>query len=155
MSAVSGGSKANRTGFNFEQFVAGQLESQNYVLQKRGRYQLNSLPDVPSYWCQFPIGNGIYETPVKVDFLVFRPSKDPSLIIIEAKWQKSGGSVDEKFPYLVLNIQRRYPHKTLLLLDGGGYKSGAEQWVKRQVGGNLIGVWSMAEFQHQVNHGFL
>lgn len=155
MSAVSGGAKANRTGDNLEQFIVGQLERHTYVLQKRSKHQLNSLPGGPSYWCQYPIGAGIYETPVKVDFLVYHPDKHPSLLIIEAKWQESPGSVDEKYPYLIHNIQKRYPYKTLLLLDGGGYKKGAEAWVRNQVGGNLIGVCSMAEFQTRVNNGFL
>ncbi len=155
MSADSGGAKANRTGDNLEQFIVGQLERHTYVLQRRDKRQLNSLPDGPSYWSQFPIGPGIYDTPVKVDFLVYHPVKHPCLLIIEAKWQESSGSVDEKYPYLIQNIQKRYPYKTLLLLDGGGYKKGAEKWVRNQVGGNLIGVWSMAEFQTRVNNGFL
>lgn len=46
---------------------------------------------------------------------------------------------------------------TVVLLDGGGYKEAARQWLIGQVHpkGALIGVWTMAEFQTRVNNGFL
>ena len=42
-------------------------------------------------------------------------------------------------------------------MDGGGYKLAALAWLKDQVSktGALIGVWTMAEFQTQVNNVFL
>ncbi|MBA7510848.1 hypothetical protein ES705_02837 [subsurface metagenome] len=48
-----------------------------------------------------------------------------------------------------------YPHKTILLLDGGGYKQGAEEWIKNQIGNNLLNVFNMAEFQKWTNKGYL
>ena len=88
-------------------------------------------------------------------FLIYHPDKYPDCIIIESKWQQAGGSVDEKYPYLIINIQTRYPHKTILILDGSGYKKGAEEWIRSEVGNNLIAVYSMAEFQTWVNKGGL
>lgn len=70
-------------------------------------------------------------------------------------YKQTGGSVDEKYPYLIINIQTRYPHKTILVLDGGGYKKGAEEWIRNEVGNSLIAVYSMAEFQTWVNKGGL
>jgi len=46
---------------------------------------------------------------------------------------------------------------TVILLDGGGYRKQAMDWLKDQVNpkGAIIGVWTMAEFQKEVNNGFL
>jgi hypothetical protein len=52
---------------------------------------------------------------------------------------------------LIINIQTKYPHKTVLLLDGGGYKKGAEEWIRSQVGNNLTHVFNMSQFQTWVN----
>ena len=45
----------------------------------------------------------------------------------------------------------------MVLLDGDGYKKAAMQWLKENVNqrGAIIGVWTMAEFQKEVNSGFL
>ena len=88
---------------------------------------------------------------MRCDFLIRHPEKHREPLILEAKWQGGSGSVDEKYPFLVINIKERYPHPTVVLLDGGGYKPGAEQWLRTQVGGNLMAVFSMSEFQQWVN----
>jgi hypothetical protein len=64
--------------------------------------------------------------------------------------------VDEKFTLLVFNIVKT-GIPTVILLDGGGYRKQAQDWLKDQVNpkGALIGVWTMAEFQKEVNNGFL
>lgn len=74
-------------------------------------------------------------------------------MVIESKWQQASGSVDEKFPYLVENIKKQYPYKTLIVIDGGGYKRKALEWMKKQVDDKLIGVYGMDEFQERVNKG--
>ena len=72
-------------------------------------------------------------------------------LVIESKWQQSTGSVDEKFPYLVLNIKSRTPFKTVVVLDGGGYKPNAAKWLRAQTDDKLIHVFDMAEFHKWVN----
>lgn len=52
-------------------------------------------------------------------------------IRIECKWQQSKGSVDEKLPYLYLNCVTRMPErKIFIIIDGGGFKSGAITWLR-------------------------
>lgn len=83
-------------------------------------------------------------------------AKFPDGLIIECKWQQSAGSVDEKFPFLYLNIMKcRDP--TVVVIDGGGYKPSALPWLKSMANpaSALMGVWSLQEFQTQVNNGFL
>ncbi len=61
-----------------------------------------------------------------------------------------------KYPYLVLNIQIQYECPTIVVLDGGGYKAGAERWIRTQVGhGNFRHVFNMTEFATWVNSGNL
>jgi len=102
------------------------------------------------------VGDTIYETEHKCDFLVINREKFPNDLIIECKWQQSRGSVDEKYPFLIFNIIRA-GIPTVILLDGGGYKEAAMKWLRDNVNpkGALIAVWTMAEFQTQVNNGFL
>ena len=78
--------------------------------------------------------SSIYDTPRKVDFLVINKAVFPDGLIIECKWQGISGSVDEKFPYLVGNIIKTGV-PSIVLLDGGGYKRGAEQWLRKQTEG--------------------
>jgi len=65
-------------------------------------------------------------------------------------------SVDEKYPFLLYNIIKTGV-PTVILLDGSGYKKAAMKWLKGQAHEKraLIAVLNMAEFQTQVNNGFL
>ena len=58
-------------------------------------------------------------------------------MVIQCKWQASPGSVDEKFPFEVLSIQLN-EFDTIIVLDGGGYSRGAEQWLRGQAGKNKL-----------------
>jgi hypothetical protein len=95
---------------------------------------------------QFPIGHSIYGLPLNADFWIRGAPGYPNGLAIEVKWQQSTGSVDEKFPYLVFNIQQCYPCPALVIADGGGQRPGAIQWLRSQVEGNLLGVYSVTEF---------
>jgi hypothetical protein len=95
---------------------------------------------------QYPIGYSIYGLPLLADFWVRGAPSFPGGLAIEVKWQQSPGSVDEKFPYLALNIKECYPCTALVIADGGGQRSGALHWLRRQVAGNLMAVFSLAEF---------
>jgi hypothetical protein len=46
---------------------------------------------------QLPVGSTIYDTERKCDFFIINSGKFPKGLIIECKWQKSKGSVDEKY----------------------------------------------------------
>ena len=62
--------------------------------------------------------------------------------------------MDEKFPFVALSIKHsKVP--TIVILDGGGYKPSAMEWLKAQSGPRraLRAVWNMMEFQKAVNNG--
>ena len=55
-------------------------------------------------------------------------------IRVEVKFQVSNGSVDEKYPYVLLNAIDAFPeNEVILIVDGGGYKPGARQWLQDKI----------------------
>lgn len=110
------------------------------------------------YIKQLYVGPTIYNTKRKVDFFIINKDLFPQDLIIECKWQQSPGSVDEKYPFLLLNIEKTNV-PTIVVLDGEGYKPAAKVWLAEQVQQNttknLWHVWSMVEFQKALNNGFL
>lgn len=113
----------------------------------------NSI-DGPSYARQVHIGTTIYGTKLKCSFFLIHPQKWRQGLVIQAKWQKVGGTVDEKYPYLVHNVYAS-EYETILVIDGGGYRPGAMDWLRYMQRGNLLHVFHMADFQRWVNQGNL
>lgn len=127
--ANSQGSQANKSGQAVEDTIYCVLKERGYTVRR-----------------QYPIGQSIYGHNIKVDFFVTGIASFAAGLIIESRWQEVNGSVDEKFPYMVQNIQTVYPYPTIVVYGGGGSKPGAIQWLKSQVGGNLFAAFSFEEF---------
>ncbi len=145
------GTRANYTGNQLEAVIQNALDRKGYKLVERRSFNAARYLDQPVYAKQFPIAKSVYETDLYCDFIIFHPLKHPNCLIIESKWQQSSGSVDEKFPFLVLNVREQYPYATVIVLDGEGYKKGAEKWLRRQVDAKLTHVFNMMEFQKWSN----
>jgi hypothetical protein len=148
-----GGTQANFTGANLQRFVEDWLERCGYVRVDKAKFGAACYLEQPAFTRQAHIGQSIYGTNLYCDFMLYHPAKHPHCLIIEVKWQQVGGSVDEKYPYLMSNIKERYPCRTVLVLDGKGYKKGAEEWIRRQVDDKLIAVLDMPGFMSWVNTG--
>jgi len=156
---ISSGSHANRTGNQLESFVEDILKRHDYKEfwdHKEQIFTNRKAVGGKQYAKQVPCGTSIYESKRKCDFLVLNEKKFEDGLIIECKWQQSAGSVDEKYPFTVFNILK-IGVPTIILLDGGGYKKAAMEWLKSQASPDraLTGVYNMAEFQKLVNNGFL
>ncbi len=145
------GTRANYTGDALEQVIHSTLERKGYTFVPKREFDKARSLDQPVFTTQFPIGRGIYGTELRCDFILFDPHKHPDCLVIESKWQESGGSVDEKFPYLVHNIQQKYPCAAIVVVDGGGAKPGAVAWLRSQEDKRLVHVFSMMEFQRWAN----
>ncbi|MBI4009572.1 MAG: hypothetical protein HY361_00045 [Candidatus Aenigmarchaeota archaeon] len=145
------GTYANYTGDKLQKFIFNNLVEKGYTLIDRKKFDSSKYLEQPIFATEYTVGKSIYETKIDCDFIIFHPKKFPNCLIIESKWQESTGSVDEKFPYLVYNIKKCYPCATIVVLDGGGYKKEAEQWLRKQVGGKLVKVLNMREFQKWSN----
>lgn len=153
--------RAESTGSVAESTIRGVLTGRGYVelsaqeaaepepaAEQTAMFRGLARPPRPArlFVAQFPIGPSIYGLPLLTDFWVRGTPGFPDGLAIEVKWQQSTGSVDEKFPYLVLNIQQCYRCPALVVADGGGQRPGALQWLRGQVGGNLLGVFTVSEF---------
>lgn len=153
------GQQANHTGNALERFVEHALTEHGYTEFINHKDQVFAMRDTiggKQYSKQPYCGTSIYETKRKCDFLIMNKDLFPEGLIIECKWQQSGGSVDEKYPFTVHNVMK-IGVPTVILIDGGGYKKTALSWLKSQADKSraLIGVYTMAEFQAVVNKGFL
>lgn len=147
------GKKAVKTGNNLEDFIERILKNYEYQPIEREKFDSACYLEQPIYTRQYHIGKSIYGSELACDYILYHPVKHPYKLVIESKWQQSGGSVDEKFPYLVINIKEKFPFKTIIILDGNGYKKGAEKWLRNQKDDRLIYIFNMSEFQIWVNNG--
>jgi hypothetical protein len=133
--------------------VLHALEDNKYAFIPRARFLAACCLPQPLFTRQLNTCESIYGTQIFSDFMIYHPQKWPEKLIIECKWQQASGSVDEKYPYNVLNIREKYPSPCVILLDGEGYKTGAAEWLRRQVDGKkLLAVLSMVQFQKWVNN---
>jgi hypothetical protein len=78
---------------------------------------------------------------------------------IECHWQETPGSVDEKFPYLLLNAVECMPeNEVLILLGGNGARPEAVNWLAREAGkinSKRIFVLNVNEFTGWVRREFV
>ena len=122
--------KANAAGRVAEDVLASLLQSIGIVFHR-----------------QVVIGRTIYGTDLRVDFVLFNLLAFPAGLVVESKWQDVGGTVDEKFPYLVENIQRMYSLPTIVIVHGGGCREGAVRWLRDHCDGQrLVAVYGLEEF---------
>lgn len=153
MKQATSGGRANYTGTALQRFIEARLVERGYARVKCPQFRPSTYLQQPAYSREFCLGKGIYNKDLRCDFILYHSQKHAGCLVIEAKWQQVGGSIDEKFPYLVENIQRCSTYKTVVVLDGHGYSPGAERWLRDQVGNNLIAVYDMRQFQTWVNNG--
>lgn len=123
------GTTANHHGHTLEETVLRVFTRYGFRICKARDYHGEEgdilLRDVPY--------TSIYGHTGKTEFVALSTSRQMR-IRIECKWQQSTGSVDEKFPYLYLNCIYAMPEpEIILLIDGGGYKQGALDWIRRAV----------------------
>ena len=153
---TTGGARANRRGRQLERFVAEELDDLGYetIWPSSLIFAMRDM-EQPVYAQQVETGRDIYSKVRRIDFLLFHPRKYPNGLVIQCKWQASSGSVEEKYPYEVLSIAQG-EYDTIIVLDGGGYSQGAEQWLRGQAGRNrLRHVFNQGELQRFASRGSL
>lgn len=77
----------------------------------------------------------IYGVPWFLDFLVWHPEKFPNGMVAEVKQQSVSGSVDEKYPFVVMSlieISRIIDGPTVLFVSGGAARQCATEWCLKQ-----------------------
>ncbi|WP_097355569.1 PD-(D/E)XK nuclease superfamily protein [Candidatus Enterovibrio escicola] len=151
----SGGTKAHNSGKRLEWCVSGLLIDAGYHEVRKGIFFAMREMKQPIFARECSIGKTIYGGNRKVDFILYHPTRWPDCLVIECKWQASSGSVYEKYPFLVLNIQNNNIN-TIIVLDGGGYTKGASNWLHGQAGKTYLKyVFNQGAFQKFVSKGGL
>ncbi len=143
---VSQGGGANRAGRRLEAFVEDILDERGYAKVPQQEFETKRKCGKSIYATQCIVGRDIYGKSRRVDAVLFHPELYPECLVLQCKWQASGGSVDQKYPFEVLSIGKS-KLDTIIILDGGGYSEGARNWLLQQAGQNhLKAVLSQAEF---------
>ena len=149
----TGGTVANHSGRRLEDNVSSILEDRGYQFVKPIRFFPMKMMEQPIYSVQYKIGKDIYGKNRRVDRILYHPKLYPSCLVIQCKWQASSGSVEEKYPFEVLSLQKN-KYDTIIILDGEGYSKGAKQWLLNQAGkNNLKYVFNLGEFSKFVSKG--
>ena len=146
---MSNGQRANLSGKRLENHVASVLDDFRYskVLPKNF-FDLKNGVGNPIYARQCYAGTSIYNRKRRVDIILHHPQKWADCLVIQCKWQSRSGSVDEKYPFEVLSINKN-PFPTVIVLDGGGYSSVSGEWLRSKAGkGNLLQVCNLGEFDN-------
>ena len=158
--AKNQGAQANLNGKVFEKMMIQIFQTNGFEIYTEK--QLTILSKIP---LKFVIKNAkyttIYNEKGRTEFvIVFRTRK----IRFEAKYQSVEGSVDEKYPYMLLNGIYQYPEDEIVfVVDGGGYKLGARNRLQEQINNNWLNfkekgknikLMNIAEFINWFNHEF-
>jgi hypothetical protein len=129
------GHHANVTGNSAENVIRCILIEKGYQVKRNSPKYIN-----------------IYGEYAKPDLFVQGIPGHEQGLIIEVKYQSVGGSVDEKYPFLIENIKTKYPYPTVIVIDGNGYRTGALTWLKMHVDGKkLINIFGINEFLSWTN----
>ncbi len=133
---VQGGTIANRMGKIFENAVLSTLTSLGLEdFSERAVATDKNLQQQVANLSKYVLKNAHYTTIYNHDghteFVICYGNRR---IRIEAKFQVRGGSVDEKFPYMMLNAIFQYPEDEIVfVVDGNGFKEGGVEWLKNRI----------------------
>jgi len=136
------------------EFVDSQLLESGYRFVEKLKIDDFDKMRLPVYSKNVAIGMNIYNNSRKGHFLVYHPEKWPKGLVVEVRWQGVNGTVDEKFPFIVMNIKRS-GLETVIVMGGENLKPKVVQWVQNQIGYRLIEVFDPIEFQNWVMEGNL
>ena len=135
-------------------FVESHLLESGYRFAEKLRLDDLVKQRFPVYSTNVAIGKNIYNNNRKGHFLLFHPEKWPRGLVVEVRWQGVNGTVDEKFPFIVMNIKRS-GLETIIVMGGENLKPEVVNWVENQIGYRLIEVFSPQDFQNWVLEGNL
>lgn len=134
----TGGGSANKQGKVLESTILPCLERHGFKVERYSSW----IKEPEAFGDELVLTNVPYQTIYGhrgfTEFLLVSKSRELK-IRIECKWQQSGGSVDEKLPYLYLNCLWAVPEDDIIIVvGGGGMKKGAIAWLKSAVDERLF-----------------
>lgn len=159
-----GGAIANSAGKTLESAVRGTLTGKGLeILNYKDWVKDKSKHSDELLICNAPY-RSVYGHNAKTEFLILSKRYQVETRV-ECKWQSAKGSVDEKFPYLFINLTQQINERhIIILLDGGGAKEGAISWLAKACsefnneqkveGQRTIELMNLGEFILWVNNTF-
>jgi len=121
MSVVTGGHTANLNGNGFENSVEGIINTKtgySSIVNSKAKSKTDVLIR------QYPYTT-MYGHNGRLDYMLNHGGKS---YFIECKLQTVAGSVDEKLPYTLMNMNQHDGVK-IIVIDGDGWKDGAVDWL--------------------------
>ena len=158
----SQGAQANLNGKIFEDMCIPLLAQHGFAILSYKEYE--NIPQLPKRYVvqQMPYTT-IYGHKGRTEMVIVDQTRG-RVIRVENKYQQAAGSVDEKYPYMFLNAVYAYEEPEIIfVIDGGGYKPGAKQWLLDRVNenwldyqsmGKSIQVMTISEFINYINRNF-
>ena len=107
----------------------------------------------PMYVGQTNACFSIYGVPWKIDFLVYHPDLFPEGLLVEVKQQSAPGSVDEKYPFVIMSLQNNTPAKGLIFMGGGAIRDCVRDWCLSQESDDLFVATNEREFREIITRG--
>ncbi len=142
------GTRANKAGQTGEAAVASILETYcGYVCVPCKEFRFGCTKRSYATQCMTDMEVlDVYGRRSRLDFALSATERWPKGLAIEVKWQTSGGSVDQKFPYVVMSAAES-PVPLVVVADGGGASAEAIAWLRKQAGSNnIVAVCTLGEF---------
>lgn len=163
--SITQGAQANKNGRVFENMMLPIFKDAGFEIFTEGDLSKPKVQALITKLQRYVIKNASYTTIYKeggrTEFVIVDGIRR---IRVEAKYQAAPGSVDEKYPYMLLNGIYQYPEKEIIfVVDGGGYKAGARKWLEEHIkenwldyksNGKTIKLMSIVEFADWFNHEF-
>lgn len=159
----SQGALANLSGRVFERMMEPVFEANGFpvLTEREFRAHPERYGGLGRYILRDAVYTTIYGHEGRTEFVIVDGERR---IRVEAKFQSAPGSVDEKFPYMMLNGIYRYPEdEVVFVVDGGGYRAGARAWLEDRIDGDWLRyreehgkrmrLMSITEFMDWFNHG--
>lgn len=134
---MNSGQTAIKNGKDFEnkvETIINNITGYNSVVNSKATSKKDCLIR------QYPF-TSIYESNGRVDF---RLDFSRKTYYIECKFQRVKGSVDEKLPYTLMNVQQHSGIK-IIVIDGEGWRPGALKWLRDNK--DEVLVFSLKEFE--------
>ena len=163
--SITQGAQANLNGKVFENMMIPIFKANGFEIFSEAETKKPHIKSKLAVLDRYIIKNAsyltIYNEGGKTEFIIVDATRR---VRVEAKYQAAAGSVDEKYPYMLLNGIYAYPeNEVIFVVDGGGYKPGARKWLQDHIDKNWldyksqgkdIKLMSIAEFANWFNHEF-
>lgn len=135
------GTRANQLGRAFEDMIASVLTGTKYIeATKQEKYALKNegikAVTTPIYAQNTCVEgfNTLYGKPWKLDLFMYDPVILKKGLALEAKFQQTGGSVDHKYPYVVLSlneIKNKNGAVVAFLNDSYAASEASRKWAEK------------------------